>query len=138
MQMGMSTACGQDAKVLIKAFLGGLVVVRRHDQRRVGPGLGGPTRQPQGLLGAVRAGAGHHLDPPAGRLDHGRNHPLVLRVRERGTLAGGPHRTKTRRAGLDLELDLALQRLDVNLAVAEGRDHGHRQTGKIFTACWHE
>ena len=128
---------GQDLEVLIEAFLGRLVVVGGDDQGGVGPGLGGPAGQPQGLLGAVRAGAGHDLDPPGGRLDHGRDHPLVLRVRERGALAGRAHRADARRAGLDLELHLPLQGLDIDLAVAERRDHGHRQAGKLFTAGWH-
>ena len=32
---------------------------------------------------------------------------------------------------------MPLQGLDVDLAVAERRDHGHREAGKIFTACGH-
>ena len=128
---------GQGLEVLIDALLRGLVVVGGDDQRGVGPGLGGPAGQPQGLVGAVAAGAGHDLDPPGRRLDHGGDHPLVLGVRERGRLAGRAHRADARRAGRDLKLDLPLQGLEVHLAVAERRDRGHRQAGKIFTARGH-
>ena len=91
----------------------------------------------QGLVGAVAAGAGHDLDSPGGGLDHGRDYPLVFGVRERGTLAGRAHRTDARRAGFDLELHLALQGVEVHLAVAERRDHGHREAGKVFAASGH-
>ena len=130
----MSTASASDPEVLIEAFLRRLVVVGGDDQSGIGAGLGGPAGQPQGLLGAVRAGAGHYLDPPGGRFDHRRDHPLVLRVRKRGAFAGRAHRTDARRAGLDLELDVPLQRFDVHLAVAERRNQGDGQAGKIFAS----
>ena len=34
---------------------------------------------------------------------------------------------------VDLELDLLLQGLDIDLAVAKRRDHGHRKAGKLFS-----
>ena len=123
--------------MLEEALLGRLVVVGGHDQGGVGPALGGPAGQAEGFLGAVRSRARHHLGPAGGRFHHGRDHPLMLRVRERGALARRAHGAKAGRAGLDLEFDVLLQGLDIDLAVAKGSDHGHGQAGEIFTSGGH-
>ena len=128
---------GQGLEVLEEALLRRLVVVGGHDQGGVGPALGGPAREAEGFLGAVRARARHDLGPAGGRLDHGRDHPLVLGVGKGGALARRAHRAEAGGAGRDLELDIPLQGLDIDLAVAKGRDHGHGQAGKIFTSGGH-
>ena len=132
MQSGISTACGQGLEMLIEPFLHGLVVVRADHQRRVGPGLGGPAGQPQGLFGAVRAGAGHNLDAAGRRLDDGRDDPLVFGMRERGRFAGRAHGANARRARRHLKFHLLLQGFDIHLPVAEGRDQSDGKAGKVF------
>ena len=46
---------------------------------------------------------------PAACCDDGGDHPLVLVVGQRGRFAGGADRDQSRRAGLDLEVDVAAQ-----------------------------
>ena len=66
--------------MLIKALLGGLVVIGRDDERGVRAILGGGLREPQRLGRAVRAGAGHDLDASGCGLDEGGNDGVVLLV----------------------------------------------------------
>ena len=107
----MPTSSATALKCWIETFLRRLVVIGRDHQRRVGPFLGGQLRQPQGLGRAVRAGAGHDLDPAAGGLHDRGDHPLVLFVRERRRFAGGADRAQAVRAGRDLKLDLLAEQL---------------------------
>ena len=123
--------------MLIEAFLRRLVVIGGDDQRRVGPWLGGPACQPQRLARAVRAGAGHHLDPAGRDLDHRGDDPFVLFVRQRGRFARRADRAEALRAGRDLKFDLLAQSLDVGLAVLERSGDRHGQAGKRFTFGWH-
>jgi hypothetical protein len=67
-------------EVLVHAFLGRLVVVRRHHQHGVGAGLLGVLRQADGLLGRVRARARDHGHPALGLVDAPLDHLLVLLV----------------------------------------------------------
>ena len=127
---------GQGLACWKKPFRSRLIVIGRDDERGIGAALGRPAREPQGFFGAVRAGARHDLDAPGRRLDHGRDHALVLRVRKRGTLARRAHRADAGRTGGNLELDVPLQGLDIDLHVAKRGNNGHGQAGKIFTAVW--
>ena len=61
--MGRRVRARDLAEVLEQALLGRLVVVRRHLQRAVGPGLFGAFGEVDRLAGGVAARAGEHLDP---------------------------------------------------------------------------
>ena len=133
MHCGRPVSSASTLEVLVEALLRRLVVVGSDLQGRVGADLLGELGQPQGLGRAVRAGAGHHLDPAGHRLDDEGDHPLVLVVRQRGRFAGRADRAEAVRAGRDLELDLLPEDVVVDLAVGKRRDQGDRQTGKCFT-----
>ena len=62
----------------------------------------------------------------------------MLVVRERRAFAGGAHGADAARAGVDLKIDLGLQRPVIDLAIAKGRGDGDREPGKRFAFGGHD
>ena len=108
-----------------QAFLRGPVVVGRHHQHRVGPGVVRRPGEFQRLAGGIGARAGHDRRPAPGCLDHAADHVHVLPVRKRGRLAGGTHGHQPIDARFDLEFDQRTQFVVGHLLAAErGHERG--------------
>ena len=106
---------GQGLEVLIEAFLRRLVVVGSHDQGGVGAASAANRVSRRASAVLFEPVPAMTLIRPAGDLDHRGDHPLVLLVRERGRFARGADRAEAGGAGRDLKLDLAAQRVVVDL-----------------------
>jgi hypothetical protein len=110
------------------------VVVRRHDERRIGTQLGGPSGRRDRRAGVVGAGAGDDRDARparAGRaddLDGQRDEALTLLGRQGRGLAGGPDGHEPVDAGQDLPRDEAPELGLVELAIGgeRGDERGER------------
>src|SRR3990170_4672335 len=119
---------GDRAEVAGEAVLGRLVVVGVHDERA---GRAGPLRvlrEVDGLGGRVRARAGHDLDAAPRGLEDDLDDPLVLVVRERGGLAGGPAGDQAVGPVRDVELDQLPELRLVDRAAPERGDHRDERT----------
>ena len=75
---------GDRGKMLKQAFLTRLIVVRRDQQHRIGPGLVGELGQLHRLMRRVGSGAGNDRDPAAGFRDHEPDHIHVFLVAQGG------------------------------------------------------
>ena len=114
---------GDGGEVQVKPFLRRLVVVGRHDERRIRAGLLGMARQVDRLGRAVRSGAGDHRHAPARDGNRDLHNPLVLGMRQRRRLAGGAHRDHAVRALVDLPIDERGIGILVHRAVGPHRRH---------------
>ena len=118
-------------EMLIKPFLGRLVVIGRHDQHRVGAGLLGVAGELDRLVRVVRAGAGDHRHAAARLVDADVDGAAVLLVAQRRALAGGADRHQPVRAGRDLPVDQSAERRLVDFPVLEGSDQGRHRSVKL-------
>ena len=107
---------GDRGIVGVQAVLSRPVVIRRHEEGGVGPGLEGEFREADGLARGVRAGPGHHLGPSGDPGDDEFDDPLVLLVRERRAFSRRAHRADGPRALGDLPVDRAAELLVIDLA----------------------
>ena len=106
----------------VKAFLGRLVVIGRHHQHRIGPGLLGMLGKIDGLLGRIGTGAGHDRHPAPRLIDAPFHHLFVLVVGERRAFAGGADRHQAVGALGDLPIDQLTEGFLVDRAVLERGD----------------
>ena len=81
------------------------VVIRKHDQRRVGAGVLCRLHVLDHGRGRVAAAAGDHRDPPARLVDRGAEQGILFVELERRDFAGGPARHHRGRALVDLPVD---------------------------------
>ena len=81
------------------------VVIGRDAQPGSGPRLARKAHVQQRILRIVAAAAGDHRHAPGGLLDADLDHPVMLRIAERGGLAGRAARDERARALLDLPVD---------------------------------
>lgn len=128
--------------MLIKTFLGGLVVIGRDLQHRVRASLLGMPGESNRLGGGVGAGARDDGDAPGRRLDAKLDHTHMFFMAERGRLAGRADRDKTVGALIDLPVDEGLEGFLVDFAVLERcqesndgpREHTNLRAGRINEA----
>ena len=116
--------------MLVQAFLGGLVVVRGHQQATVGTGLHGALSQMQRLAGGVGAGASDHRNPPLDLPHHLVDHRDVFLIIERRRFAGGTDGDDGIGAVVDMKLHQPRQRFEIQRAVRahRGNDRHHAAT----------
>lgn len=115
----------------VQTFLGGLVVIRRHQQTGVGAAFHGATGEVDGLASGIGAGAGDHRHPAAHKLDDLADDLAMLFFIESGGFAGGAHGDDGVGALLDVELDEPRQTVGVETLVClHGGDQGHHATVK--------
>ncbi len=107
-----------------------LVVVRRHDEHRVDPGLVRQLRQMDGMAGVVRAGAGDDGRAVSDRLDGRREQLELLLVGERRALARRPCHDDPVGAVVDeMHRELAeLRHVDRAVRVERRQDRGQNLT----------
>ena len=108
--------------MLIQAFLCGLVVIGRNEERAVRAGSFGMGGKGNRFVRGIRAGAGNHRDPPVHDFHGQRDHALVFFVRERGGFPRGPAGNDAMRAVGDLKLDQLTIGRFVDCAVLERCD----------------
>ena len=114
-----------------EAGLGGLVVVRRDDQQRIGPGGLGVAAEGEGGGGVVAAAPGEDLAASGDVRETEVGQLLVLAGGERGALAGGAADAQGVDPGGELAVDLAGEGGVVDAAVvAEGGDEGGAGPGE--------
>ena len=117
---------GHGQEMLIEAFLGRLVVVRRHQQAGVGAVALGVTGKADGFLGAVGAGTGDHRNPFVGHRHDLADHTVVFLEAQGGGLTGGAHRHDSMGALLHMPVDQTAQTFPVHRSVfAHGGYHCH-------------
>ena len=114
-----------------QSFRRRLVVVGRHDQRGVGPGLPRALNVLDRPAGIVRAAARDHRDLAARLLDADAHHADHLFRRQRRALAGRAARDEPVGALLDLPLRQRAQSGLVDLSALEGRDQRHHRPVKL-------
>ena len=119
---GQIHGLGHGRIVLIQAFLCGLVVIGRNEERTVRAGLLGVGGKGNRLVRGIRAGACNHRDPPVHDFHGKRDHALVFFVRERGGFPRGPAGHDAMRAVGNLKLDQLAIRGFVECAVLERGD----------------
>src|SRR5688572_2986414 len=128
--------------MLIKTFLGGLVVVGRDLQHRIRARLLGMTGESDRLGGRVGAGPGNDGNASGRGLDAKLDHAHVLFMGERGRLACRTDRNKAAGALVDLPVDEGLEGFLVDFAVLEWcqesndgpREHTNLRAGRINEA----
>ena len=108
----------------IEAFLRRFVVVRSHDQSRVGSELFCLHGEKNRFLCGVRAGASDYLAATFGGLDGDANHFGVFLVGEGGRLPGGTYGDNSLHASLNLGFDEAPKGLAIEGSVAKGCNKG--------------
>ena len=127
----VSHGVGDGPEVRLEPGLGGLVVVRGHDEQRVGSGgarRAGPLDRGGG---GVASHAGEHLRPPSGRLDGKCDHALVLRRHEGRGFSRRSARDEQSDPSRDLPLDERAQPRLVHVAGGVERgDEGRPATAQ--------
>ncbi len=119
----------------VEAVLGGLVVVGRDREGRIGADLLRVAGQLDGLAGGIRPGAGDDRHPAARRFDAQLHDPHVLLVAEGGRLTGGADRNQPLGSLRDLPFDQPLEGRLIELAVLERRNEGGDGTLETLD-CW--
>ena len=102
--LGKGDGLGNGLEMLVKAFLGRLVIIGRHLQGGIRAGLLGMPGQLNGLACAVSSCSGDDRNPFIDRLNCDVNNPVVLFNAQGGRFAGGAAGHNGARAVFDLEL----------------------------------
>ena len=105
-----------------QARLGGLVVIRRHDQRCFGADLFGMADQVDPLCRVVRPRPGNHRNPACGGANDFFDDLTMFRMSDGRAFAGGAHRNKAAGALFDMPLHELIKRHHIQGAVLERRD----------------
>jgi hypothetical protein len=111
-------------EVQVHAFLGRLVVVRRHHQHRVSTGLLGMLGKFDRLLGRIGTGAGNHGNAAFGLVDTPFDHPPVFVVAHGRAFACGADRHQAMGALGNLPAYQPTEGGFIERAVFEWRDQG--------------
>ncbi|SST10097.1 Uncharacterised protein [Acinetobacter baumannii] len=126
---------GDMAEVLVHAFLGRLVVVRRHQQAGVGAAAFRGLGQRHRLAGGVGAGAGDHRDAALDLVDHATDHLDVLFHVQRGRFTGGADGDDGVGAFLQVEVHQLGEAVPVQSTLSiEGGDQCHHTARNHATA----
>lgn len=116
--------------MLVKAFLGGFVIVGGDKQRPVGPGFFGEAGQADGFGGVVGAGPGQHGHAALGLINADFDDPFVFLMAEGGGFAGSAAGHQAMDARINLVFYEGPVGGFVQAVVAEWGDQSGQGTGK--------